>query len=139
MLTRSIHFTLSCDNCGRSYGEISDVDNIATVLRPTKWGIVGNKHFCEHCLEEGLRLEKERNSKAKIEDVSKDYGVMTENGWIKISERMPEQGVSWVIGRTPSGNCGFCRYSKELGKWVDDNSRIIEEGIDYWHYVPMFP
>lgn len=141
MISRSIHFGLSCDECGRGYGEIGDIENIAAVLKGTGWGVVGNKHFCDHCIEEGLKKEQKKNPEAEVLDLeeNKNWGNLTKNGWINVKERMPEVGLSWVLGKTPDGQMGICRFSKELGYWVSDSSEIIKQGIDYWHYLPVFP
>lgn len=143
MISQSLHYSLSCDRCGLGYGEVGNIEDIPGALRGTGWIIIGNKHFCNYCRDKALEEEKEKqeNPKLKITDpeIIKTHGGRSKNGWIKCSERMPEEGLRWVLGRTPSGMVGICRKSRSLGVWVDDNSNQISEGIEYWNYLPAFP
>lgn len=142
MITQSLHYSLSCDECGLGYGEVGNIEDIPGALRHTGWVIIGNKHICNYCKDKYIqKMESGEREKKEVIDpeVTRKHGARTEHGWIKCSERMPEGGRNWVYGRTPDGAVGVCRWSKSLGVWVDDRNEEIKEGVEYWNYLPVFP
>lgn len=58
----------------------------------------------------------------------------TLNDWIKVEDRLPEEGV-WVLISQQNVNVGIGIYCR--GKWYDDMDSLMEVPPTYW--MPIVP
>lgn len=109
------------------------IDNAYSALDDCISKIVKSRLHKDKESEERALYKLEIETNGVLQDLSYIKRQLQKKDWIKVEDRLPEEGV-WVLISQQSVNVGIGIYCR--GKWYDDMDSLIDVPPTHWMLIP---